>query len=200
MKHYEIRTVGTPEEIENAPRVDVDCFRLGEPGYEPKTTAAVVFLPGRGFLARMESEETELKADCREEDGDTYKDSCLEWFINFAPEKTDCYLNFEANPIGTLHCKYGNDCRRITLPADVERPRAECRIFADRWRADYFISLNSIRQIFGRDHFEKGDVLRGNFFKCGDETAHPHFGMWSPVECEDLDFHTPAFFGELEIV
>lgn len=39
----------------------------------------------------------------------------MEWFINFAPEKSDCYLNLEANPSGVLHCKYGNNRIRHSL-------------------------------------------------------------------------------------
>jgi hypothetical protein len=39
--------------------------------------------------------------------------------------------------------------------------------------------------------------LKGNFYKCGDLTAHPHFLSWSPVLTKTPDFHRPEFFGEL---
>ncbi|MDD6236825.1 MAG: carbohydrate-binding family 9-like protein, partial [Clostridiales bacterium] len=39
--------------------------------------------------------------------------------------------------------------------------------------------------------------LRGNFYKCGDKTKHPHFGMWNPINNEFPDFHLPQFFGRI---
>ena len=40
-------------------------------------------------------------------------------------------------------------------------------------------------------------AVRGNFYKCGDKTAHPHFVSWNPVGTPSPDFHRPEFFGEL---
>ena len=42
----------------------------------------------------------------------------------------------------------------------------------------------------------RGQTWRGNFYKCGDHTSHPHWASWSPIG-EQLDFHQPEFFGEL---
>lgn len=192
---YKIITVSDPAEITNAPVANVDGFRLGLPGYEPKTTARLVYIKDKGFLCRMESFETDLKADCHEEDGDTYKDNCMEWFINFNPALSDCYLNFEANSIGVLHVKWGNDENRITLDRSIERPTAKAVVYDDHWTVDYFISLHTISQVFHVDSVKQGDVYRGNFFKCGDETEKPHYGMWTPVTDPDLSFHTPEHFG-----
>jgi hypothetical protein len=41
-----------------------------------------------------------------------------------------------------------------------------------------------------------GQAWRGNFYKCGDETSHPHWGMWAPIR-EGFTFHQPRFFGTL---
>jgi hypothetical protein len=38
---------------------------------------------------------------------------------------------------------------------------------------------------------------RGNFYKCGDETSHPHWMAWSPVSA--LNFHLPECFGSLRL-
>ena len=42
---------------------------------------------------------------------------------------------------------------------------------------------------------DKGSVWGANFYKCGDETSHPHWGAWSPVD--ELNFHLPRCFGRL---
>ena len=36
----------------------------------------------------------------------------------------------------------------------------------------------------------------GNFYKC-DESLHPHFGSWNPIEAPAPDFHRPECFGKL---
>ena len=30
-------------------------------------------------------------------------DSCVEWFVNFSPETSDCYFNFEVNANGVMN-------------------------------------------------------------------------------------------------
>ena len=200
MKQYSVQTVKSFEDICHAPKAQISSFRDGTPGYEPKADAAVVHVDGKGLLCRMESWETDPKAVVTDFNGDTYKDSCLEFFINCAPETGDFYLNLEGNAIGTLHCKYGKDrYGRKVLPEEILPPECSAKVFPDHWEITYFISLDTIRAVFGKDRLQHGDVLKGNFYKCGDETAQPHYGMWSPVTQERLDFHVPAFFGELII-
>lgn len=198
MERYYIQTVDTVAEITDAPAVRIG-FSDSKCAPCPETTAAVVYLRDRGFLCRMTCFETEPRAVVTLPDGDTYKDSCLEWFINFNPARGAEYLNFEANAKGTLHCKFGKDryVRRPLSEFTSLRPTAAAQVLQDRWRVDYFISLETIRTVFGVDSFHSGDTFRGNFYKCGDETAHPHFGMWNPVALDTLDFHRPDFFGEL---
>jgi hypothetical protein len=42
-----------------------------------------------------------------------------------------------------------------------------------------------------------GRSWRGNFFKCGDHTSHPHWASWAPIG-EVLRFHQPDRFGVVE--
>ena len=203
METYKVLIVSTRAEISSAPTVELGCFYPTGNCYRPRTTAALVYVRGKGFLTQMKCWETEPKASERTADGDVYKDSCLEWFVNFAPEEGDCYLNLEGNAAGTLHCKHGKDryARRALSELGVEiRPTAEARILSDHWQIDYFVPLEVVEKVFGKNRFQPGDRLRGNFYKCGDETAAPHFGMWNPVKAEPLDFHRPDYFGELVLV
>ena len=201
MERYEIPTVERGEELSRAPIARVDCFRWTDNGYTPRTEARLVHVRRRGFLVRLTSWETARRAVCRVPDGEVYRDSCLELFINFAPEKGRDYLNLEVNPLGTLHAKFGpGRGGRRALPPEIERPRLRCRAEEESWSAEIFIPLRCVQALFGKDRFERGDVLRGNFYKCGDDCARPHYGMWSPVVSERPDFHRPEQFGELVIV
>ena len=201
MKRYEIHTVETAEEILRAPVARIDSFRWMANGYEPRTEASMVCVRGQGFLARLTSFERDLRCECHEQDGAVCRDSCLEFFINFAPEKGGNYLNLEVNPIGTLHCKIGpGRAGRSLVPQEIERPHVNCTIQPDRWSADIFIPIASVEALFGKNTFPAGDLLRGNFYKCGDDTAFPHYGMWNPVQTERPDFHRPEYFGVFVIV
>ena len=45
-----------------------------------------------------------------------------------------------------------------------------------------------------------GKLIRANFYKCGDDTAYPHYGMWRPFQSDKPDFHRPEEFGEIWLV
>ena len=62
-------------------------------------------------------------------------------------------------------------------------------------------TLSLLCKILGVDShpFGHGYTFRGNFYKCGDETAIPHYGMWNPVGTENADFHRPEYFGDFVI-
>ena len=198
-KSYTVKTVSSRGEIADTEKVRISSFRDGS-GYQPETTAALVYVKGEGLLCRMECIEAEPRAVITEFNGDTYKDSCMEFFINCAPEKGDYYLNLEGNAIGTLHCKYGKD-RYVRTPLEegVRLPEAKAEILSDRWTVEYFIPLETVKAVFGKEDLLPGDGMTGNFYKCGDDTEAPHYGMWSPVTQERLDFHVPAFFGQFII-
>ena len=199
MMTYTVKSVRSRIELDSAPALKLENFYLSR-GYNPETRARLVYVPGEGLYCRMECSEINPRAVITEPDGDTYKDSCMEWFINCAPEKGNEYLNFEANSAGILHCKLGKDrYARRALEADIRRPEAKAAVMEDRWQVEYFLPDETVKQVFGKDGLKPGDVLAANFYKCGDETACPHFESWSPIILEKLDFHRPDFFGRLVI-
>ena len=45
-----------------------------------------------------------------------------------------------------------------------------------------------------------GTVIRANVYKCGDETAVPHYGCHFPIDASVIKepaFHVPPYFGEM---
>ena len=60
--------------------------------------------------------------------------------------------------------------------------------------------LKLIETVYGNADYQTGRVIRANFYKCGDETPIPHFGMWSPVDNETPDFHRPEYFGKFILI
>ena len=198
---YRIITVESAEEIVKAEKAAVSIFKWTDNSYCPETTAALVYIKDKGFFARLECKELFPKALELEPDGSVYKDSCMEWFVNFTPENGPMYMNLEGNAAGTLHCKLGKDRHgRQPLPENVQRPLAKAGSFEEGWFIEYFVPMSTVSAIYGKDSFTPGTVIHGNFYKCGDETEIPHFGMWNEVALDNPDFHRPEFFGVMEIV
>ncbi len=176
----------------NVGYVNVD--RWQEYNKTPKTSFRLL-LGAEGISLLMKSEETNLRAECREENGAVYCDSCMEFFLkpNVHDER---YLNFEINPKGILHLGLGVGRQDRTLLC-TERNLFSIAAETDNesWRLKLYIPKSFLNEIFG----EISPVCKANFYKCGDMTDHVHYGAWSECETEAPDFHVPDFFGIIDL-
>lgn len=142
-------------------------------------------------------------ADC----GRSWEDSCVELFLQVPG--SEVYFNFESNPAGRLTAARGTG-RHDRKPLSAEDLGKIIRITSVEgmpavnepldykggiwnWRVLLIIPFG----ILGLD--EAPAALKGNIYKCGDLTAHPHFVSWSPVGTPAPDFHRPEFFGTFEL-
>lgn len=188
------------EDILTAERAVPESWFQGVSDYRPYCEARLMLLEGQGFLLRMLCREENPRVTVREADGPVFKDSCMEFFVNFAPERSGIYLNMEFNAAPALLCRMGesrND--RQNIPEALPRPELRALKIKDGWGAELLVPFELIEGIYGPCEFKRGSVLRGNFYKCGDETRPPHYGMWSEVISPVPDFHRPEYFGELII-
>lgn len=142
------------------------------------------------------------------------RDSCVEFFVE--PKEGKGYLNFEMNCGGALHASYIEDARRTPDGfAKFERLSEECDGLVARyhsmpervepeisepveWVVQYRVPIAVLERYVGPLGALRGQVWRGNFYKCGDETSHPHWGAWAPVG-EPLNFHKPEVFQALRL-
>ena len=65
------------------------------------------------------------------------------------------------------------------------------------WAAEYRLPLDFFRLFYPDFRLVPGIRFRGNCYKCGDRTEHPHFLAWNPVHTPTPDFHRPEFLGEM---
>ena len=49
------------------------------------------------------------------------------------------------------------------------------------WSVQYTIPCSLFAEVTGHARPQAGEVWTGNFYKCGDETSHPHWAAWSPI-------------------
>jgi len=151
-----------------------------------------------------------VKAKAKKLQGKIWEDSCVEFFFTPGPDISRGYFNLETNCKGIflLGCtqnfpgKRGSvdlsDCKRITVAhsfqKDVETEISE----PTTWYIEYAIPFEMLNKYIKVDQPSKGVRWRANFFKCGDETSHPHWLTWNKVIYPKPKFHLPQYFGLLE--
>ena len=186
-------------DFSDAPKAEIACYKWTE-GYTPYAFAQLIFVRDLGLALHMEAYESDPKNVYTMYNQPVYTDSCLEFFVNCNPDQP-LYINFEMNANGAFlsALRPGRKGKQPIHELMPDLPAVMAKKFEDHWSVDAFFTLSQIKTLFGKDTFETGDVLLGNFYKCGDETPIPHFGMWAPIDLEAPDFHRPEFFGKLII-
>lgn len=199
--NYTIQQLDAEPNWDRIPFVEVNTRPWGGE-YLPRITAQLVLVRGQYFFARMECWETSPRAVQTEPNSSIYEDSCMEFFVNFKPEQPESgYLNLEANANGALCSAYGTSGagRKYLCDTGLPMPEAFAKVLEDRWVCEFKIPLALIKGLYGDDSFQTGDVLKGNFFKCGDKTEIPHFITWAPNKNPTPAFHLPEYFGILTV-
>lgn len=199
---YEIKTIQTREELAKGNPARVNQYNWGG-DYRPEVTAVLCYLKGQGFLLKMTCREQNPRSVVTEQNSGVCRDSCMEFFANFRPEKQGFgYLNFECNAIGSLLCAYGPDRydRKTVRELGCVHPTAEPFCTAEEWGYTLLIPNRLLEDLYKTADYRPGSVIRGNFYKCGDDTDTPHYGSYAPIKAEHPDFHRPECFAELVIV
>lgn len=155
---------------------------------------------------QFRSYETQIKAEYRLDQEPVCRDSCVEFFVNPDPENNSDYLNFEVNPVGTLRLAagVGREGRRdingvkpslmMYHSVSAEKPQDYSH---SQWTISYAIPFWLLKRHTGGFDAVSGHRMHANFYKCGDDTAKPHFGCWNYIHSDKPDFHRPECFGQL---
>ena len=137
------------------------------------------------------------------EDGEyVHPDSCVEFFMRKDDELF--YTNFEFNCIGTCLAARGtgrhnrtpftsNEFAKIRRHSTLPRKPFEEKEGLYTWKLTVAIPF----ELMGLDASNLPDKIRGNFYKCADETSYPHYITWSPIKLPAPDYHCPEHFGEI---
>ena len=196
---------GPPAVWQEAAPLAVSHYLWLENGYRPPAEARLCYT-GRFLYVRFDVREARLRARFTRFQDPVYKDSCVEFFVDAFPGLRKGYLNFEANALATFLIAFGpdrdhrtpigkGDLKGFAAASTVKSP-LDGEIAAGHWALAYRIPLGLFRKLYGRS-ISPGQTAAANFYKCGDETAVPHYGAWSPVGTAKPDFHRPEYFGEL---
>jgi hypothetical protein len=189
----------------------IDHFHSRSSDHHPVTRAKVLY-DDKGLYVSFKVEDRYVRAVNNKSQGSVCRDSCAEFFV--APKPGPGYFNFEINCGGTMLLYYilGNALiegkfvkympvadflmKRVKIYHSMPRRVApEIKKPVD-WELGYFIPFSLFESYIGRLKVAPGQAWRGNFYKCGDRTSHPHWASWAPIG-PILNFHQPEHFGTL---
>lgn len=182
----------------------VDCINWPkEYPYHPLTEVTIAH-SGKSIFVNFQVRGNYLRAVNHTNNSHVHQDSCVEFFL--APKGRAPYYNFEFNCIGTVHTACRMDRHNGTLLTDeqlatIKRyPSYGTRPFEEM---EGFFAWNLLVEIplalIGVEYEGKPIEMMGNFYKCADLTAAPHFVSWAPVATEQPDFHRPEFFAPITL-
>jgi len=208
MTEYLVKRVSGKEnfisKLDELPRAYVANYPWGC-AFQPETYAQLAW-DGENIYLYMKSCESPVREECECDNGDIYMDSCLEFFINPMPDSIpDYFINFEMNPRRYLYLASGDPQNRDLLNTEAcngfgrEVLDKGCWQGKGYWDVSAVIPMEFLKKQVPAFEPAPGMRLKGNFFKCGDETPVPHFGCWSNIEpkTEEAFFYRPECFGTL---
>ncbi len=191
--------------------LEVARFHPKSSTHRPRTRAKLLY-DHAGVYVLFHVADRYVKCVHGEHQQRVYTDSCVEFFVR--PKPDHGYFNFEFNCAGTMLLYYIQDPTRDgsgkmkrfeilppdalamvrvhhslpgTVPVEITDPVV--------WTLEYFVPDALLERYVGPLEPPGARRWRGNFYKCADDTSHPHWGSWAPIE--QLNFHQPDYFAPL---
>lgn len=175
----------------------------------PRTEAKLQYDPENLYVI-FRVQDRYVRAVATEIHGEVWKDSCVEFFFAPYAGDGDSYLNLEVNCCGVPLMQHHDGPRTGTRPVDVERCR-KIEIAASMqgpveteitepitWTVEYRLPYEILTPYPEFVKPAPGVCWRANFYKCADDSSHPHWMTWSPIQRQQPDFHRPEWFGLLK--
>lgn len=180
--------------------------------HRPDTRGKIVY-DNHGFYGIFQVKDQFVRCQPRKINDHVSEDSCVSFF--FQPFGKQPYFSFEFNAGGIPSAYYIEDPTRIphgfakyckltteelqqvrihhSLPAVID---PEISI-PQTWTVGFFLPFAILEKYCGKVEIDSlpGTIWHGNFYKCGDQTSHPHWMSWNPLA--KLSFHRPEDFGNI---
>jgi hypothetical protein len=189
------------------PALELTHFMGERPEHFPAVEAKLAYNDlGIYVIFRVEDQYVQALRSKHQEG--VYKDSCVEFFFSPAKDSEAGYFNLEMNCGGTMlfhHQEKPRAGQPLTPAAIAEVTVAHSlpKIVSPEitepvtWTVEYGIPFSILKDIQSFDLPTSGTIWRANLYKCADETSHPHWLTWAPIDLPQPNFHVPDFFGTL---
>ena len=182
----------------------IDTVNWTSYDYRPQVHFRMVYCD-TAFLLQYRVKEQSVRAVAAADNGQVWKDSCMEFFV--IPADDNIYYNFEFNCVGVCLLAAGEkrnnrEAAQSSVISLIRRqPSLGKHPFAERKQEtewDMALVIPYVCLFKHPDYSPTGKTVRANFYKCGDDLTVPHFLSWNPINTERPDFHRPEFFGTVK--
>ena len=198
---YQVKTIYDKSQIEQCEKFFINQY-MWDSMQEPKVYGWMGYLKDQGLFVKMVCEESNPRREFTQPRDPVCEDSAMEVFVGFAEEgkavnNNSIYLNYEVNANGAMRVAFRKDRYDLTLlpVEDISMLNIKTIIHEQTWEVCYHVPFALIQKYIPRYQYEQGMTIRTNFYKCGDETDFPHFGIWHEYPLNEPDFHRPELFG-----
>ena len=195
MKEYVLKHVAGQPDWSQIPVLLIDHQR--KENKDNVSAQAQLCWDEEGIFVHLSCKEKNIRKECTHKFDPIYEDSCLEFFIRPTDDIHFFNIEFNANCAVFLGYSKGKpNIIRLILPNHMETFKPVVNFTADGWEIFYKVPFALIQNFFHDFEPKSGLEFRGNCFKCGDKTVHPHYLMWNPIP-EGISFHAPDHFGRM---
>lgn len=192
----------------NAEIAEIKSYMGDKPVHLPKTQVKVLY-DDQKIYVYFKVQDQYLRAVAEKFQDPVCRDSCVEFFFVPGSDLATGYFNFEVNCGGTFliyHQTALNENQVKLSEDDIKLIKVEKNMpkivdpeikESTEWFIKYSFNIDMLSKYCKVDKPCSGAKWRGNFYKCGDRTSHPHWITWSEVDSPEPDFHVPTSFGVL---
>jgi hypothetical protein len=216
--NYEVQKLGSPIKLDgdwekevwkNVPALEIKNYMGEKPEHLPRAQAKLLYDDNNLYVI-FRVEDQYVRAVATEYHGAVWEDSCAEFFFTPSTDISQGYFNIEMNAGGTMlfnHQMKPREDKVLVTETDcdqVEIFHSQPKIIDPEitkpttWILEYRVPFAVIEKYAPFTKPSLGVTWKANFYKCGDETSHPHWITWSVVDRPQPDFHRPEYFGTLE--
>ena len=190
----------------------IDNWMGDEPSHKPTAQVKAVY-DDEAIYINFRVEDKYVRAVAKGYHGDVWEDSCVEFFFTPGDDIAQGYFNVETNCGGTMLFNRqttrgvdvvkvaDEDCDKVKMYHTLDEI-VDPEIKADTtWQLQYRLPFEVIEKY--APTFVKpapGKKWQANFYKCADETSHPHWLTWNIIKESQPNFHVPEFFGIFEFI
>ncbi len=186
--------------LESAEYTQLKSFHWESPvPYRPDTYFKIGIVDG-DITVFLKCYESSPRAVYENRDDPVYTDSCLEFFVAPLSFK-DEYINIECNSKGAFLCEFGKGkydrclVSHLTALSPVVTPFFNKDDKGSFWGVKIVLTKEFISDLYSVNKSDIDfDIIRANFYKCGDDCEIPHYLAFSPVTTLPPGFHNPECF------
>lgn len=195
----------------NVAPITLEYYMGEEPEHQPRVQAKAAY-DNHSIYIIWKVEDQFVLAKRTENQQAVCRDSCVELFFTPSSDpKERGYFNLETNCGGTklFHAHYSNtkgadykftteDFQDVVTASSLNGPIDNEIASPIVWTLEYKIPFNLLEKAAKTERPAPGVIWQCNFYKCADESSHPHWLTWSPVSHPKPSFHLPEYFGILK--